>query len=303
MNKRLFLKVILNLVFLSFFIYIMTKVDFKLFKEMSSKVSPLIWLLIFLLFALLYLFKALRIKILNSEFQVKKTYIITAYHNFFLMLLPLKLGELAYIKKLKEENITVTKSLSDVILFRIYDLFLVGLFSMAILLFSNVVGKGYSILFLSIFLVACLTFIIYPSLFYKLIPSNQKSNLLKKTATKLKDVIGSNNLPVSKKTSLFIYTLFIWLISFSIWVVLLTQITEAELLSAFLASIISTITTFLPINLPANIGLTQGGWMLGFYVANLPLDIGLAFSVFANAVYVIYTTLIFFISKLFIGNN
>ena len=124
MNKLI--KILFNLIFIVLFIFLLTKLDLRVLARLKE-INLFILLGVIILLFLSVLLKSIRFKLLNPSTPLLQMLRITVIHNFYLTLLPFRLGELAYMKKLKELNIKFTKSFSDLVICRSLDLIVLGI--------------------------------------------------------------------------------------------------------------------------------------------------------------------------------
>tara|TARA_Y100000034_G_C6888497_1_gene408331 strand:+ start:952 stop:1887 length:936 start_codon:yes stop_codon:yes gene_type:complete len=299
-KKRLLknkIKLVLNIFLLGFFVYLLNKIDFKIFFTFFETINFQIWILIIILFIFLYFIKSIRFYVLNKNLPLSKLFSISIYHNFFIMLLPFKLGEVIYIKKLKENNIKITKSVGDILVLRAYDLIIIMFFIISTILFRKNIFSILNYFELSLIFILTILFIFNTNLFYKLLIKLSKKNNLKSLNWIVKKLIEIlepiKNIKFKNKIYLLILTLIVWSFSLSIWIILLSLLIEISFLDILIAVLMVTVISFLPINPPIGAGIIEGSWILGLYLVGVSSDFAMAFSIFAHTVYVLTISLIF----------
>ena len=184
-----FLTIIFYIAFIIFFIILLKSFDYGLFYKYFKEIKPIYWLVIFILFFLTYLAKAYRFYKLNNEISFSRLMFVTISHNFFLFLLPLRLGEIAYVKQLKKHGITITKSVIDLIIVRIYDFIILAILFFFLLVF------GIQDLTLSVFSISIVIVLLAFS-YYFVFHTRHLYNILTSLSKKIK------YFPASKKTIL-----------------------------------------------------------------------------------------------------
>tara|TARA_Y100000310_G_scaffold310315_1_gene355393 strand:+ start:128 stop:799 length:672 start_codon:yes stop_codon:yes gene_type:complete len=213
------------------------------------------------------------------------------------MLLPFKLGEVIYIKKLKENNIKITKSVGDILVLRAYDLIIIMFFIISTILFRKNIFSILNYFELSLIFILTILFIFNTNLFYKLLIKLSKKNNLKSLNWIVKKLIEIlepiKNIKFKNKIYLLILTLIVWSFSLSIWIILLSLLIEISFLDILIAVLMVTVISFLPINPPIGAGIIEGSWILGLYLVGVSSDFAMAFSIFAHTVYVLTISLIF----------
>lgn len=301
MNKNI-IRFSISIISILFFGYILTKINLLQIKDLFNNISIGVWSLVFLSYIGLYLAKSLRIHLLNPAIPVFETFSISVYHNFYLMLLPFNLGEMAYIKKLHDHNIEVSKSVSDMFLMRSLDAFVIASTLLVTIFLQDsflISGNIFLFTFLS---TALIIFIFRTEWFLLILKILKKTKLvfLKKLLFFIeKIVLNLINVSIKKKIVLFLITIVTWMLSASTWIILLKTISDIGLTHILIATLLSVASSTLPISTPGAVGLTQGGWLLGLTVAGETKVFALNFSIIANMTYICSVTLLFIIVNLF----
>ncbi|MEF2175612.1 MAG: lysylphosphatidylglycerol synthase domain-containing protein, partial [Candidatus Absconditabacteria bacterium] len=134
---------------------------------------------------------------MNRNIGILKSIYITFTHNFFLTLLPFKLGELVYIKKMKEQNIQTSKGFSDILTIRLYDSLVLGVLIVISFLLLGFDFSYFTILFLGV------VFVVFYLFFFKIkivlkILDLIKSKIKFKIIGKIISFVGEGLLNISK---------------------------------------------------------------------------------------------------------
>ncbi len=286
-----------NIISVIFFFYLLTILDFKVVFGIIRQIPVYIWILIFILFLTLYILKAIRYHFLNPGLKFKDLLIISIYHNFFLMLLPFKMGEVVYIKKLKEKGTNISRSIAALGILRVLDILIILIFAVVINTTNKELGLVISPLLLPVLIILTLCFLLLDIPFlYKLIPKLHRFKnkyILRLIGYFQEIILCICEVKRSEKIMLITVTVLIWINSILIWVLILNLLLGLNPVTLALCVLIEIVVTALPINTPAAVGITQGGWILGLYLIGVSNKFALNFSVFAHGVYVIMVSIIF----------
>jgi uncharacterized protein (TIRG00374 family) len=250
-----------------------------------------------------YFTRAYRFYQLNREIPFSKLVFVTISHNFFLSLLPLRLGELAYIKQLKKHGIEVTKSVSDLVTVRIYDFVVLAVFFFVLLTLGI---NNPTVSSLSIFIITALLLFSYYFIFH----TRQLYNFLYfifgkiKYFHKVKKVIldvfeHSTALSTYSKLRLLLTSFFVWLFSFLPWVFIITVLTQANIKEALVVAIIALIASFVPIHPPGGVGTIEGSWLIGLLLVGVSYGMAVNISLFIHSIFLIQIILLYGLSLLF----
>lgn len=258
-------QIFINILFVWFFFILMKNFDYSLFFEYLQHISLSMIMLIFVFFTLTYFLKSVRIWYLNPWLGIRKATYVTFTHNFFLTLIPFKLWELVYIKKMKEQDIETSKWFSDILIIRLYDslvlwilivisFMLLGFdFSYFTILFLGVVFLVFYLFFFNIKIVLKIMNIINGKIKYKII--------WKIIKFLYEWFLNISKLSDKNKIILLIISVWIWICSFLPWVIILNLILDITLWQWVLVVLISLIFNFLPINSIGWLGTIHAGWI------------------------------------------
>lgn len=161
-------KILFSIVIGGVFFYLASK-DIR-FEQLSWKSSYNSWYLIVLFsinFTIITILRAYRLYLIlkrNGKIQIKDVVVYTFVGYLFIVVLPLRLGELIlpYLVN-KDTNISLTSTLSSVMFVRFVDLFVVML--LLIFVFFNVVVPDWllksNIIFISFIIIGSIAFLIF----------------------------------------------------------------------------------------------------------------------------------------------
>lgn len=296
--------IIFSFILLVFFILILKDFDFSEFYTFYNKIPLYFWIIFFFLFIITYFLKGLRFYYLNDKSITPiQFYFISVTHNFFLVMLPFRSGELIYLKKLKDLNIKFSKSTSDLIIVRFYDflaLLFITLFFLAqylLLINKNVIIL--LILFIVVFFFALVykknLQLRYSNLLNKY--NSKKNNLIYKFFNFLLEVVQHfDKLSLSKNLKLFFLSIFIWIASFLPWIIIFNFTTELSLSKSLIVIIIALLAIFIPINPPAGIGIVEGGWIAGLMIVGIDYSSSVTLSIFLHLIILLYTASVYYLT-------
>lgn len=235
----------------------------------------------FVLYAFIYLFRALRFRILlGNKVSLRELFPIVCVHNMVNSILPARTGEVSYVYLTRKlHNVSVGEGIASLMVARVFDLISVSLlfFISALMIqdlpaiFANAV---WAIVSLMVVFVVLLIVLLYfgESLLNLVRKFLQRLNLEKKRfigylLRKGEETVES--LSIIKSTGKIIETIAvsigIWLCLYSSNYILVTAMDiELSFFAVLLGSTFALLTTILPIQGIVGMGTIEGGWTLGF---------------------------------------
>ena len=203
-----------------------------------------------------------------------------------------------YIKKMKEFGIRKTKSFSDLLVVRVFDFFILGLIILIIIIGQKYFILDYSLFILLIFIIFIL--IIFSNKILIFLKTHFLDGNISNYFVKKLDEIVDSYLELSSKTKIkvILLTVFIWLMSYSPWIIILRTVLAMNLLDIATVVSITLITSFLPINPPAGVGVINGAWIAGLTIVGVDLNTAINFSLFTHLIYLFQISLFFLITIL-----
>lgn len=301
-----YIKHILVLVFVLFFFYLIKEINFELLSKYFTQIELYNWILLFLLFTFFYFTKSIRIWFLNKNLTISKSVYITFVHNFFLTLLPFKLWELIYIKKLKEENIKISKWFSDILLIRLYDIFVIWIF-----VFLSFVLFWYEFN-IKIILALVFIFFVFYILFFRTklilkvlnyIDKINKYNWIKKIIHFFSEWFSHiEDLILKKKIILIFLSFLIWVSWFLPWIFLL-HLLWFWIINSIVVILFAVIFTFLPINTPWWVWVINAWWIGWLMFVNISYNEAVNLSMFVYSVFIIQLVLNYLLVQFLLHKN
>lgn len=260
------LKWFLPLIFVLLFFILLRQINFDLLIWYVKEFSFWEIIIVLALFFLAYFFKSLRLNYLNKKIKLFEMFYITMIHNFFLTVLPFKLWELVYVKKLKENWIKTSKWVSDIIVLRLYDIlviwFLVFWFSFFMYGLNIKIILSLIFIILIFFIIFFQTKIILQILSYLKQKSQNKiyQKVINFSIEGFWHILDFKN---KDKIHILILSLLVWLWGFVPWVFVLNILENFWIFNSVIVVLFSLLISFLPINSPAWLWTIHAWWITG----------------------------------------
>jgi len=299
--KKSLLKWTTSIIFTLFFIYLLSKVNFVNVLSFFLKLPGRIFFLFICLMFISFLAKTYRIYVLNKNITFLNLLNVSITHNFFLTILPFRLGEITYVTQLKKQKVKVVKSVSDLVVMRLLDFIILGLFFLtSIFLFSNLASQK-TIILAVLFLIMCSWIFFFPSHIWKTIPKFKIKNkiALKIIRYILRIHVHLVRLSWRKRITLLVFSLIIWVASCTPYIILLHSLTNLTISQATIATLITLISTTLPLNAPGGMGIVEAGWLIGLAIFKIFGTEAINLALFLHAMQILSLTLIFVTSRIF----
>ncbi|MCH7851063.1 MAG: flippase-like domain-containing protein [Nanoarchaeota archaeon] len=293
----------LSIVFLIFFIFLISKLDLETSKELIKNI-PFLTMALFVLFMFFsFLLKSKRFHILNTKLSFSKILKITMDHNFFLTFLPFRLGEVVYIRQLKKKGIGLKKSFSDLVLIRLFDVFVLAQFALVSILITFNGAFAKKIAFIIILVIIFLFFLLFlDKLFSKIVKEfsklfSGKGQHFFNKLDRLSKYFPNYNM--SQRIALLFISYLVWIFSFIPYVILLISLTNLSIFSILIVCIFALISSFIPINPPAGAGVVEAGWIFGFLFIGFSGDYPVLLSLTMHSAQLISLILIYIIFHIY----
>jgi uncharacterized membrane protein YbhN (UPF0104 family) len=267
------------------FVWLISFIDLS---TLASALNALpAWAVAYVFIAQLFLYavKAYRFSILNPNIPFSTMLVAVIYHNFFLGLLPFRLGELAYIKYLREHHVSVSKLVSDIIVVRSFDATVLAVFGVFTI---PLVVDIASWLHLAIIAAVCITvvIVIYGSewLLEGMIRLLGRGRI---RFSVLEHVIRlfqhMQSIGTRKKVALIIVSFLVWIVMCAVWIPLVGVLTGLNLSESAVSTLVAMVFSILPLNPPAGIGVIEGGWTAGLMLFDVPVKIAVTTALLLHA--------------------
>lgn len=325
-KKSVIIRLSIALITTFFFVYfIATNFDKEDFKTLISNINIYYLLIAFGIYFICYIIRSFRILILlKIKFNEFYNMLFIISRSYFLnKILPLKIGELALIYFLKnEQNISYPKAFGAFLYLRVLDLLVVPLFFVFayiinLILFFNT--ENMFLLFIFVFVLALLViifiymgkilFLIKRFLLY--LPKKIKffnRNLYNKFTEKYENFTDETNKFLKLKTNFYMIGLTI-LIRFSIllvmYIIVLGFGVQLSFYDFIIGSTFAALAETIPLSGIGSFGLFEAGWTLGFVFMNYELKAAFISGFGVNMIIFIFTIIMliisFFFSKTFIN--
>jgi glycosyltransferase 2 family protein len=319
LKKFKIVKLVLSIIFSLYLIWVFINYlnyDFNQFPNILSSVPIYIFILIFIVNLLVNLIRSVRYKILlQSDVGLIQMFGIVNTWQFYNSMLPYRTGELSYIYLLKKkENISLSESTASLFVSRMFDL-LVFLFccSFSLLLTSaDLKANIYDIYTMSIilFLLTGIGFLILFKIktgFKIVILILYKTNMVKykfvrRIVSFLENVIHNLYCIHFNRKVIVIFLLTIMstlLLNLNTYLLIIYFNVDLNFLKIFVASSLTFLTIFLPIQGIANIGTFEGSFIIGLLLFGIDRNIGLNAAFALHIIFYIILFITFILISLF----
>lgn len=301
MNKKLFFQII-SLIFvvliLSFTFY---KIDWNILIKSFKNINYYYFIILIIGSLLLNILKAFRLKkILNSDLSFDIFFAIFLIYTFVSVILPIKLGEFVfpYLYK-KYTNTDFIKSLSLVILVRVFDLFVILLLSsLSVFFYLDNIQLKFALV-LSILLCIFIFISLKSSIFIKKI--SKIFNFLKlpkQFSESIQEISQFSNKIILK---LFFHSLIIWILAYIIgYFMILTTGNNINFLGALIWNSLVSLASAIPINTPAMLGYIQASSLVVFNNFGNSVKNPLEISLIINSFILLFNLVWFLLSVLYL---
>jgi len=273
MKKNATLRILVNIVFIVLFLWAISKINLQAFLQNFSKINVWLLVLVLILFLISHIVKAFRFSILIKNLPFKEVFIVTIYQNFFIFLLPFRLGELTYIKKLKDYNVDWKKSVQDLVLIKGYDVLVLSILAGFIFVSFSSNLSDYSFVPYVLMPLAILGIVFFDKFF------------------------KTEKITILKKIKLFFLSLLVWFSAFLPWALILSRYFDLKPFEIIFIIGLTLISSIFPINPPAGAGLINSVWALGLLLVGVNKEVALNFGMFAYSIYVFEIVLVFLFVK------
>lgn len=261
-----------------------------------KNISP-IWLIFgFVLYVLGYYYRALRFHILlDRKVSVKELFLIVSLHNMANNLLPARTGEFSYIYLVKKrDDISAAEGVATLAIARALDflaiaiIFILSTFFVFRELPSSLARLPLLLIISMLFVLLVLYLISYhgegtirilESIASKV--GTQKGGVFSSLVDKGRELQREFRIIRSRKILLnaFLASILIWGFNYLIVYVLINDVgIKMGLWGALFCNTFAVLTTLLPIQGVGGFGTREGGWIIGFVLLGVSMEIAIAAS-------------------------
>jgi len=261
-----------------------------------KNISP-IWLIFgFVLYVLGYYYRALRFHILlDRKVSVKELFLIVSLHNMANNLLPARTGEFSYIYLVKKRgDISATEGVATLAIARVLDflaiaiIFILSTFFVFRGLPPSLVRLPLLLILSMLFVLLVLYLISYHSEYTIRILESivskvgvRKGGVFSSLVDKGRELQREFQIIRSRKILLnaFLASILIWGFNYLIVYVLINDVgIKIGLWGALFCNTFAVLTTLLPIQGFGGFGTREGGWIIGFILLGVSVEIAIASS-------------------------
>ena len=299
------IKIILGVLITLFLVYFfMTQISVKDILELFKRISLSLFMLGFILYALSYLVRAFRFKILlNSKLRLKQLFHIVALHTAMNNILPARTGELSYIYLITKQDIKGAKAASSLIISRIFDsITIILIFLTSIFFLENVpkvISSSLSIVYTMLFIILLLFFVLifFGDVVVKLckkmynLVGGGKSKFVKRVFGIVERILDDFKLIRSRRkiVALSALSILIWLLQYStLYVIIISSGISISVVSIIVSITLMNLSAALPIQGIGGFGTIEVSWVLGLILFGVAKEVAIPIAFFNHIIIIIY---------------
>jgi uncharacterized protein (TIRG00374 family) len=289
MDRKLIISIFVTLVLMAI---LLSQIEIEdIYNTISS--VPLLWVLAgFFLYIGSYFFRALRFYILlNGKVHIGNLFAVVSLHNLSINILPARLGELSYVYLVKRRGIKTGVGIATLIIARIFDLAAISLlFFVSVANMQNLPKMISETLGAMAVLLGLLVTVFLFLGYFKETSLKAMEGLVSKLnlgrfhitghiMEKGREIAESFGTIHSRKQilSIFISSLFIWSLTYSVVYVLLNQMgIEADIWTVIIGATFPIFATILPLHSIGSFGTFEGAWALAFISLGVSREMAIA---------------------------
>lgn len=296
-----------------FFVYILTNVDWNLFGLFVHKLDLTILLLLVINFLVAMAFRSMRFSVslpYGSRPSFKTIYKVAMRHNFYLSVLPARLGELYYIKLLSF-NLEIPKrySILSIVTCRLYDVVIVCVLGLYTLYYAlNVQDQTLPIVLSIVILVVILLLIFLRTIIAllrgliilctRILPRRFKKRVADFASTQIPNLEHFSQVGHQK---LFVTSILICVsMSFNYWLVLYMFGTNLSIFDVVFVFTIINLTNLLPVQTIGGFGLRESALIFALISIGMEGDTATALAVISRLILFFISTVV---SALFLATK
>lgn len=282
-NLKILIGIILSIVLI---VILISQISINDIINTLRKISPLYFIIGFILYTISYFFRTIRLKLLiKTNIKFKDMLSIVAIHNMANNILPARTGEFSFIYLLKtKKNISFSESFAALIIARIFDIIAISLlFIVSVVIIGDLPSLISNVLVvLTLFLIVLIILFILSVFHGETVIKNierffiaikiNKTRIANFILTKGDEIIQNFRVIRSKKIVIcsFFFSLFIWIFAYTITYLLFQEMNiEISIWTVILGSSFLIFTTILPIHSVGGFGTVEGMWTIAFMALGL----------------------------------
>lgn len=277
MNKKALFSIIISIALVW---YLLAQIEVGAIIKTLKDVPPGLVLLGFAFYALSYLFRALRFKVLlQKDISLGLLFNIVSVHTMWTNILPFRTGELSYLYLLKKKGGTgsYVTGVPSLILSRVFDIIAITtLFLLSLLGAGNLPKElkkmGFILLVFILFLLAIVAFMLWKRerflgriKYYILRFRLDKINFVNRMLGKGEEILEGFNMTRSRKVLLLamVYSQLIWISLYVCNFALIRAVgVDMTIFQTFYILTFIVLFSLIPIQGWAGFGTTEGIWIL-----------------------------------------
>lgn len=288
--------------------FLLQQIQMQDIMQVLSHVQLFFVLLAFLSYAVCYLFRAVRFRILlQQKLSLKALFGIVSLHNLFTSLLPFRTGELSYLYLTKRRGIPLPEGIASLLMARLFDFLTVSLVffvSMPFLIeiplaLQRVLWMvGLFLLFVVIFI----TFLLWlgepflnflKSIFFAL--QLHRIKLLNLFMKKLKEgILATEQLRSRKQLSnVFGTSLLIWIFQyFTYYSLIVAMGLPVSLLMVIVATSFISLASAIPLQGIAGFGVNETVWSIPYILLGLEQTLAISSGFVQHIIILVFYTIL-----------
>ena len=309
-NLKILIGIILSIVLI---VILLSQISINDIINTLRKISPLYFVIGFILYTISYLFRTMRLKLLiKTNIKFKDMLSIVAIHNMVNNILPARTGEFSFIYLLKtKKNISVAESFAALIIARIFDIIAISLlFIVSVVIIGDLPKLISNVLivltvFLIILIILFILSVIQGEKVIRGIERIFKAMRINKTRignfflTKGNEILRNFRVICSKKIVIycFLYSLCVWIFAYSITYLLFQEMNiTISIWKIIIGSSFLIFTTILPIHSVGGFGTVEGMWTIAFMALGLSKEEAISSGFTVHIIITIYFLILGIIS-------
>jgi uncharacterized protein (TIRG00374 family) len=309
LKKQLFLKLIAVIITITLVALLLSQINARDVMDMLVKIKPAYLVIGFVLYAMSYIFRALRFHILlNKEVGIKELFSIVSVHNMALNIFPARSGELSYIYLLKKRhNKNVGEGAATLLMARMLDIISLSILFLISMMFSHdlpeIMIKVLPIVgfFLFLVILALLMFIYFSHGFIERLRGISvyirlnEMDALKYFFRKMDEMAECfSHIQRGQFIKSAMVSAAIWIILYSVnYTLIIAMGIDLPFETVFLASTFFFMISILPIQGIGGFGTLEGSWAISFMALGVSKEAAISSGFVMHIISIIYLAILF----------
>lgn len=282
---NLAIKLILGLLATLILLYfILSQVDVQSIKKSISYLSAPAISLAFLLYIMVYLFRALRFHaLLKDSIKIRDMFFIVCIYNLFAQIIPARIGEFSYIYMVKKRGVPLRSNIMSIAISKMLDICVISIIFFVGVAALPLFYKDIYPLFIAALamLLAIITFLVLaaskPEIFIRItrmLARNMRNKPIKFVLLKIEEVFSEFKVLMSRHmlAKVLAYSLIAWLSAYASTFILLNLIfPNLTFLNVFFIASVPILFSLIPISTIGGFGITEAGFLFPLLLFKVPV--------------------------------